>query len=251
MVDAQFHRQALQVQSASFRAAAVQSGPEAATSTCPGWDTRRLLRHLARVYHMMILALDLQPGDSAPRPAPVPEDFDAALSWWDEKLAHLADKLSTMDPDRPTWSFFPGGSVRSWTRRAAHETAIHRLDAEYALAGIGTDHVPDLLFDPVLAADGVDEMLSVLIARVRDWAQPHPGGRVLYHAADAGQTWLVTHRDGQPPEVGAPHDAALGSPETDTTVAGTADAVYRRVWGRPSTAVVTGDQALADLVAGR
>lgn len=251
MVDGQFHQQALKTQSAAFRAAVVQAGPDAAVSTCPEWDVRGLVRHLARVYHMMSLAMDLPPGDSRPQPPRVPEDFDAALSWWDEKLADVVTKLSTMEPDRAVWSFFPGGSIRSWARRAAHETAIHRLDAEYARAGARAEHGHDLLFDPAFAADGIDEVLSVLAFRMQDWEQPHPVGRVLYHAADAGRTWLVSYDHGQPPDVGAPHDAALGSPETDATVAGTADAVYRRVWGRPSTAVVTGDHALADLIAGR
>jgi uncharacterized protein (TIGR03083 family) len=250
MVDRQIHLQALKTQSAAFRAAVVQSGPDAAVSTCPEWDVRGLVRHLARVYHMMSLAMELAPGDSRPQAPRPPEDFDAALSWWDEKLADLVDKMSTMDPERATWSFFPGGSVRSWTRRAAHETAIHRLDAEYVLAGTRADHGHDLLFDPAFAADGVDEVLSLLVFRMQDWAKPHPTGRVLYHAADAGQIWLVSHRPGQQPDISTPHDAALGSPETDATVAGTADALYRRVWGRPSTAVVTGDHELADLIAG-
>jgi uncharacterized protein (TIGR03083 family) len=246
MVDGHSLHQALKTQSAAFRAAVVQAGPDAAVSTCPEWDIRGLVRHLARAYHMMCSSMELAPGDSRPPLPPVPEDFDAALSWWDEKLADVVDKLSTMDPDRPAWWFGSGGTVRDWARRAAHETAIHRLDAEYALA----EHGHDLLFDPAFAADGIDEVLSALVFRIQDWQKPHPTGRVLNHAADAGQTWLVSHRPGQQPDVGAPRDAALGSPETDATVAGTADAVYRRVWGRPSTAMVTGDQALADLIAG-
>lgn len=250
MVDSRFHHEALRAQSAAFRAAAVKSGPDAVVSTCPGWDVGKLVRHLARVYQMMVLALDLPPGGSRPQVPRPPDDFDAALSLWDENLGRLVDKLSTLDPEKPVWAFYPGGTARTWVRRAAHETAIHRLDAEHAVAGVATDHVHDLLFDPAFAADGIDEMVSVL-ASASDWTQAHPTGRVLYHAADAGQTWLVVHRPEQQPEVGAPRDAALGSPETDATVAGTADAVYRRVWGRPSTAVVTGDQALAGLIAGR
>lgn len=250
MVDGRFHHEALLEQSSAFRAAAVRSGPDAVVSSCPGWDVGKLVRHLARVYEMMSLALDLPPEGPGPQPSRPPDDFDAALSLWDENLGRLVHKFSTLDPEQAVWSFFPGGKVHNWVRRAAHETAIHRLDAELASAGVAPDHVHDLLFAPPFAADGVDEMLSVL-TRAADWTRPHPTGRVLYHAADAGQAWLVIHRPGQPPEVGAPHDAALGRPETDATVAGTADAVYRRVWGRPSTAVVTGDQALADLIAGR
>jgi uncharacterized protein (TIGR03083 family) len=248
---AEFHHQALKEQAAALRAAAAQAGPEAEVPTCPGWDVLKLVRHLARVYGMVILALQTPPDGSRPQPQRAPEDFDEALTWWDDRLAELDTALSTADIHRPVWSFFPGGTAESWTRRVAHETAIHRLDAEHALAGLGPDHVHDLLFDPAFAADGSDEMLSVLLPGIRDWTEQDRGGRVLYHAADAGHTWLVTHRPGQQPEVGSPRNAALGTPEVEATVAGTADAIYRKVWGRPSSAVVTGDRGLAGLIAGR
>lgn len=245
------HHHELKEQATALREVAVQAGPDALVSTCPGWDVRRMMRHLARVYAMVNLAMDMEPGGSRPQPPAPPEDFAEALSWWDEQLAVLVDKLGAGDTDRAVWSFFPGGTPASWARRAAHETAIHRLDAEHALAGNTTGHLHDLLFDPVFAADGIDEMLSVLLPGTREWTDQHDDGRVLFHAADAGRTWLVTFRPEQPPETGSPHDAALGEPEVEATVAGTADAVYRRVWGRPSAAVVTGDGTLAGLVNGR
>lgn len=238
-------------QAAAFRAAALRAGPDAVVPTCPGWDVRKLTRHLARVYAMVDLAVDTHPDGSRPQPPSPPEDFTEALRWWDEQVAALLDKLSGGDRHRAVWSFFSGGTPRSWGRRVAHETAIHRLDVEHALAELGPEHGHDLIFDPVFAADGVDEMLSVLLPGTREWDEYRSEGHVLFHVADAGRTWLVTFRPERPPLVGTPQDAALGEPEVDATVAGTADAVYRRVWGRPSTAVVTGDNALASLVHGR
>jgi uncharacterized protein (TIGR03083 family) len=246
-----FLERALKEQAAALRAAAVQAGPDAAVPTCAGWDVRKLIRHVARVYAMVSLALDLGPDDARPEVPTPPDDFDKALAWWDERFAELVTKLSTSDADRPVWSFFSGGTASSWMRRMAHETAVHRLDAEHALAGLEPGHVHELIFDSAFAADGVDEMLSVILPVTGNWAEQQREGRVLYHAADAGRTWLVTYRAGQPPEVGSPRNAALGALEVDATVAGTADAIYRRVWGRPSTAVVTGDTALADLATGR
>lgn len=246
-----FHYRHLKEQAALFRAVTVQAGGDAAVPTCPEWDVRKLVRHLGRVYAMVSLAVELEPDAQPPRPQQAPEDFEGALQWWDEKFHELSDKLSTMDPDRPAWAFFTSGSVSAWTRRMAHETAIHRLDAEHALAGLGPDHVHNLIFDPAFAADGVDEMLTVLLGSDPGWAERSDAGRVLYHAPDAGRTWLVTFRPGKEPSVGSPQDAALGAHEVDATVAGTGDALYRKVWGRPSNAITTGDHALATVVNGR
>ncbi|MBB5154606.1 maleylpyruvate isomerase family mycothiol-dependent enzyme [Saccharopolyspora phatthalungensis] len=243
-----FHQRAFQDQAAAFRTAVIQAGPNAEVSTCPGWDVRKLVQHLARVYAAVNRALALEPGSERPQPPRPPADFDDALTWWDDQLAKVLEALSTSDPERPVWSFVPGGTARSWARRMAHETAIHRLDAEHALAGLGPDHVHELIFDPALAADGIDEMLTVLLPAASGWAERQSAGKVLYHTPDAGRAWLVEYRPGLPPLAGSPSDAAL---EVDATVAGTADAVYRRVWGRPSTALITGDAALVALASGR
>lgn len=241
----QAHHEALQEQAAALRSAAVRAGGEATVPTCPRWDVRALVRHLAKVYGMVLLALDTEPDAQRPQPESAPEAFDAALDCWDERLAALLPKLAERDPHRPVWAFFLDGTPAAWARRMLHETAIHRLDVE--LAAGGAEH--GLVFEPQLAADGADEMLSV-IAPLGDWSLAQRTGKVLYHAADAERAWLVTYRAGAAPQVGRPDDAALDH-KVDATVAGTADAVYRRVWGRPSSAVVTGDAELADAIRGR
>ncbi|KAA5833291.1 maleylpyruvate isomerase family mycothiol-dependent enzyme [Saccharopolyspora hirsuta] len=243
----EFLQHAFHDQAAAFRSAALQAGPNAEVSTCPGWDVRHLVQHLAQAYTRMERSLHLEPGSPRPEVPRPPADFDDVLTWWDERLAELRQTLSTVDPDRPVRWFSNGGTPRNWIRRAAHETAIHRLDAEHALAELGPDHVHELIFDPELAADGIDEFLTELLP-LGDWTGSEAEGQVLVHAPDAGQAWLVQFRPGEPPQAGPPTGTAL---EADATIAGTADAVYRRVWGRPSTAVVTGDTALAALINGR
>lgn len=243
----EFHLKAFHEQAAAFRAAVLQAGPSATVSTCDGWDVDRMVKHLARVYASVRASLEIAPDADRPHVAHPPTEFEEAVAWWDERYADLSNALSTMDPDRPVWSFFAGGTPASWTRRVTHETAIHRLDAEHALAGLGPNRVHELIFDPELAADGIDELLNKLLP-LGDWSETQHEGTVLYHSPDAGRAWLVTYRPGEEPVATAPHGAAL---EVDATVAGTADAVYRRVWGRPSTALVTGNAELAGIAAGR
>ena len=78
-------------------------------------------------------------------------------------------------PGRPT-----GGTVGWVLRRQAHEALVHRVDAEQTAGLPVTD--PGV----VLAADGVDEMLGVMVSGLPEWASFTPDGqRVRLHATDA------------------------------------------------------------------
>jgi uncharacterized protein (TIGR03083 family) len=219
-------------QAAALRAAAVKAGPDVDVPTTPGWTVHRLVRHIARVHGWVVLALDTSPDGESPEAPRPPEEWDAALDYWDGQLNAMLDKFRAVGPDGPAWAFIGGGTAAWWARRQAHETAIHRLDAEHAAYGDDVDH---LVFDPEFAADGIDEALTLMIRRKPAEAT----GTVLFHAADAGQAWLVTATAGEPPSTGPATEL-----ETDASVVGTADAVYRAVWKRPSTAVIGGDRAV-------
>jgi uncharacterized protein (TIGR03083 family) len=219
-------------QAAALRAAAVAAGPGAEVPTCPGWTVHRLVRHVARVHAHVVLALDADPAGDAPRTERPPEDWDELLAFWDATLGTMLGTLAERGPGQSAWAFADFSGTGFWARRQAHETAIHRLDAEHAAHG---DDVPHLVFDPGFAADGADELLTIMAAdRPAD-----ASGTLLVHAADAGRAWLVTLTAGRPPEIGKATEI-----DTDASLVGTADAVYRALWKRPSTAVVNGDRAL-------
>jgi uncharacterized protein (TIGR03083 family) len=226
-------------QAAAMRAAAVAAGPDAKVPTCPEWTVQGLVRHLARVHHWASRSLVSDPAGESPATERPPEPWDELLSWWDTEFGLLVERLRSSHPADAVWAFptHIAATAAFWARRQAHETAIHRLDAEYALA-----EVPTLIFSPEFAADGIDEALNVTTYRqwLRDKAEV--SGTVLFHAADAGRAWLVRLTPGSPLEIGAAEPGL----DSDATVAGTADAVYRAVWKRPSTAVLGGDRALID-----
>ncbi|MGJ7905740.1 maleylpyruvate isomerase family mycothiol-dependent enzyme [Actinopolyspora sp. H202] len=234
----------------ALREAASGAGADAAVPTCPEWDILQLVRHVGKVYNMVGQALRLDPADSMPRPESAPREFDAALSWMDERLAELSTQLADGSPDRAVWSFFPGGTPRNWARRMVHETAIHRLDTEYALS-IGGSDGGGLVFDAEFAADGIDEFLNVLFGIGQDWSAERTTGRLLFHAVDVERAWLVTFEAGQAPSIERRGATAFGDIEPEATVAGGADTLYRRVWGRPNTATTSGNRELAALVNGR
>ncbi|KAA2264883.1 maleylpyruvate isomerase family protein [Solihabitans fulvus] len=236
----------VEIQAAALRAAVLAAGPDTSVPTCPGWTVQKLVAHVARVHGWAAEALRTSPTAPVPDFPSAPRDWDELLAWWDERRDTLLDRLRSTPPDAPAWTFSsPDGPSFAgfWARRQAHETAVHRLDAEHALAGSDNPSVlPTLLFEPEFAADGIEEMLFDMMPRVRShWAESPATGRVLLHAADVGRAWEVRLAAGELPEVGPTRDSATTE---DASIVGTADAVYRATWGRPSTAVRTGDATL-------
>lgn len=225
-----------------LRAAAVSVSAETPVPTCPGWTVQRLLQHVGRVFNMVIRVVQTaDPQVPPPRLEPAGGDALAAL---DDRLTTMLDVLARTDPATPAWHFTPAApkTAAFWSRRMAHEVTVHRIDAQ-AAAGTSTEVGPDF------AADGVDEVLTRLIAR-----DPAPGrpacwpssaldGSVVYRAVDVGRVWTVHLAAGQLPQITQGEVAGA-----DASVTGPADAVYRAAWGRPSGAVVKGDLALVEAI---
>ncbi|TNC28785.1 maleylpyruvate isomerase family mycothiol-dependent enzyme [Amycolatopsis alkalitolerans] len=222
----------IRTQGDAMRSAVVTAGPDAEVPTCPRWTVSRLVGHLGRVQSWVIQAL-ADPSGREIKPDRPPEGWDELLAWWDEQRTKMLDGLA--DPDAPAWLPFTRYPrvAASWARRQAHEAAIHRLDAEHALSA-----EPSVGFDPEFAADGVDELIAWMVPTRTDWADTTYAGTVRLSATDIERDWTVRLSPGAPPSIDE------SGAEADLTITGSADAVYRRVWGRPSQAVVTGDTAL-------
>jgi uncharacterized protein (TIGR03083 family) len=124
--------------------------------SCPGWTTKDLAKHMAHVY--LGQAYVVETGSQAENkehlaPYPRTEDFMEFMSWG---FAAITKALDINRPERPTWSWhYSDHSVDFWFRRMAHETVIHRIDAEQAVGTVSK-------IDEALALDGVDEVLDFL-----------------------------------------------------------------------------------------
>jgi hypothetical protein len=66
-----------------------------------------------------------------------------------------------------------------------HEGLVHRWDAEL---GVGWDHLP---FDPAIAADGVDEYLTLAVPLLREQRRSPAGSSVHVACTDAEGSWYV------------------------------------------------------------
>jgi len=80
--------------------------------------------------------------------------------------AELINALATAEPSDACWTWHgPDQSIGWVRRRQAHEALIHRIDAELSV------RTPSPI-DVQLAADGIDEILSVMldVGDLADWA---------------------------------------------------------------------------------
>jgi hypothetical protein len=112
---------------------------------------------------------------------------------------------------------------RFWARRQCHETTIHGFDALSAMHGRWPT-ASDVDIDPVLAADGIDELLTGFITRGK--GKLYPARPLVVRATDTGHAWTVRISEG--PLVTAPSET--GRP--DAVFSGTAAQLYLSLWNR-------------------
>ncbi len=200
---------------------AERAGLDAPVPTCPDWSVDDLLGHVGTVHRWAIA--HLRAGDPTGGGQP---EFEHAppgqvLDWFRHGHAELVATLRTTPADAPAWAFLAGApkTATFWARRQAHETAMHRADAESAL---GTR--PD--FDPGFALDGIAELLEGFYARRGGTLFADPAVSLRVAPSDAETSWLVVvHPDRR--EISR---AATGA--ADCTVAGTCADLYRWLWNR-------------------
>jgi uncharacterized protein (TIGR03083 family) len=175
-----------------------QLDPAGPVPTCPDWTVRQLLTHVGRAQRWAAEIVATRSASFIPfRSVPdgrLPDDPAEWPGWLRAGAERLTATLGAAG-DTPVWANGPLAPPAYWGRRMAHETAVHRADAQLA-AG----QVPAI--EPGLAADGIDEWLTVLTAPAAGEPDPRaaalPAGASLHvHPADVpGAEWLVEHGDG-------------------------------------------------------
>jgi len=249
-VDHSTYLEALREQSDLFATTLAGVPADRPVPTCPGWTVGDLHRHLTEVHAFwaQVVGAGLDGGDVPEPDRPrdgVPADVAAG------SRAALLVALAGRDPAQECWSWAPDGHSVGWVaRRQAHEALIHRVDAELA-AGLPVTAPP-----AELAADGVDELLTVLIDGVPgDGELTLDGTTLRLSCTDAAGSWVLalgsfagTDDDGEPYTVDvAPLLTQDDGGQDDAVVSGPAWDLDRWLWGRgPLDALtVEGDGALA------
>ena len=217
--------------------AAEAAGTDAKVPTCPEWQVRDLLRHTGMVHRWA--AAFVAEGHTSYHPDGGLPDLDGAelLTWFRAGHRYLVDTLASAPPDVQCWHFLPAPSpLAFWARRQAHETTVHRVDAESARGG------PPGKISPAFAVDGVDELLRGFHARSRSRVRSEEPRVLRVRATDADDAVWTVRLSQEPPA--AVRDEAG---EADCEVTGTAGQVYLALWNRLPLPAVTGDAGVAAL----
>ena len=193
--------------------------------SCPGWDMGELVRHLGGVHRWATTFV------VTGRTTPIREDQETQVGgwpqddqlkgWFEEGVRSLAAGLRAAPEDLVCWTFLEAETpLKHWARRQAHETAIHRVDAELA-AGADVHE-----FQPAFAADGVDEFLTAFINRPRRGPRSEVPRSLAFSCTDIDRVWTVDYDDTAAVTKRAVDQGA------DANVGGTAADLYLWVWGR-------------------
>jgi uncharacterized protein (TIGR03083 family) len=214
--------------------------------TCPEWTMRELCIHVGRAHRWAGELTRTRSAQNIPfRSVPdgrFPDTPDERAQWLRAGAQRLAEATSEAAGE-PVWTFTGIRPAIFWARRMAHETAVHRADADLA-AGQRTE------LDPELAADGIDEWLTELaVPGGRAGGQALAGlpeGRSLHvhvHDQGAGGEWTLRSAGGQV-------SVERGHAKADAALRGPASAVMlvlmRRQRPSDPGVEVLGDPAVLD-----
>jgi len=126
--------------------------------TCPDWTLRQLATHVGRAHRWAAEIVGTRSAGFVPfRSVPdgrFPDDPGRRVGWLHAGAERLIDAVGAAGEDR-VWAFGRQRPASFWARRMAHETAMHRADAQLA-----TGRAP--VIDADIAADGIDEWLMDL-----------------------------------------------------------------------------------------
>ncbi|WNV83224.1 maleylpyruvate isomerase family mycothiol-dependent enzyme [Umezawaea sp. Da 62-37] len=218
----------LRADAEAFAAAAGPVPLDRPVPRCDGMTVEGLVRHLGGIHRLVA-----RWATDGRRPATWDDGPEAAelLDWYRIGAAAL---LVVLDPERAgepaaTWSAWDG-TLGFWLRRMAHETAVHRVDAQAASG-------PAAPLDARLAADGVDEVLRLWLGTHQP-PRVHADGRAIALRVP-GREWTVALHPGVV-------DFCDGA-DPDAVVTGSSSAVDLWLWGRAGEEdlSIEGDPAVA------
>ena len=170
--------------------------------TCPEWTLRQLVTHVGRAHRWAAEITRTRSETAIPfREVPdgkLPDDRAEQCAWLWAGAARIVGAVREAGSDL-VWTFTGPAPAGFWIRRMAHETLVHRADAQLAAGA-----EPEPAIEAEVAADAIDEWLMLLaggLGNPGERARALPAGAGLHiHAADDGLggrgEWMIRHDAG-------------------------------------------------------
>jgi uncharacterized protein (TIGR03083 family) len=217
--------------------------------TCPEWTLRQLVTHVGRAHRWA--AEITRTRSDAPIPfrevpdGKLPDDRTEQCAWLRAGAGRIVDAAREAGSDL-VWSFTGPTPAGFWLRRMAHETLVHRADAQLAAGA-----QPEPVIEAEVAADAIDEWLMLLaggLGNADERTKALPAGAGLHiHATDDGLggrgEWMIRNdAGGLTVEPGhGKGAAALTGPAASLVLV-----LMRRRPGSDPAVTVYGDSAVVD-----
>lgn len=231
---------ALEREGIAFGDAGAAASLDAPVESCPGWSMADLVWHLCRAHDFWHAVVADRLADWTAYTEPErPADGDL-IAFYRNGLTAVHEVLTATESTIEIWTWSADKTAGFVIRRLAHETAVHRWDAEHA-AGRSND------IEAELASDGIDEFLTHFLGDARAEAEP-VGGSVHIHCQDVAGEWTLRPVDTDAPGTG--FDVTREHAKGDCAIRGSASDILLALWRRiPLTAGTlnfAGDQAMAE-----
>jgi uncharacterized protein (TIGR03083 family) len=211
-----------------------RAGPAAAVPTCPEWTVLDLVAHQGMVHRWAAaLVRGGRPEDEAVAAFEAEGRASSDPVGWLRGGAVEVTRAVTEAPEHPTAPVFLNDAPAPrafWARRQCHETTIHAVDAMSASLG-RTPRADETWIDPVVALDGIDELLGGFLTRPRSRLRCEEEA-LLVVAPDGATDWWEVSLGPRPAVVTrhrAPYD---GEADPDWELSGSAVELYLRLWNR-------------------
>jgi len=217
--------------------------------TCPEWTLRQLVTHVGRAHRWAAEITRTRSDSFIPfREVPdgkLPADRAEQSAWLRAGAARIVDVVREAGSEL-VWSFNGPTPAGFWLRRMAHETLVHRADAQLAAGA-----EPEPVIEAEVAADAIDEWLMLLtggMGSADERVKALPAGAGLHvHATDDGLgasgEWMIRRNAGGL-TVAQGHgkgDAALAGPAVSLLLV-----LLRRRPVSDTAVTVYGDSAVVD-----
>jgi len=217
-------------------ASEVKKGIDIPVPSCPKWTVEQLTAHLGEVHRWVADILRekrTSPPPRLPRIKEIPTSPTDLATWLQEGAETLMELLGTDEPTPLVWGW--GGQGHNWwRRRQAHETAMHRWDAQNA-HGLPNPITTDL------AADGIDELFANIPSFPAIKQYEGKGDKLHFRASDTPREWIVTLKHHH---LDIKSEAATAEKKPNVTAQGTASDILLFLTGRNlHTALETSGEA--------